>query len=900
MPLYPPFDLRVEYQKNPMALDIPRPRLFWKLKSEMRGDYQTAYQIIVASESELAEKEIGDFWDSGKVESSESTHIPYNGEELLSCQKYYWRVRWWNSSGQVSPYSEIAIFGTAFMGTSKFRANWITMAKPETYLAEKTILLGKEEEQNVQYKGIYLRKEFNSRGRASRATIYISGLGYYELYFNGKRIGDRLLDPAWSDYHRIAYYSVYEVTELVAEKNAIGVILGNGRYLKKYGYDQPKLILRLEIYYESGGFEVIASDDSWNVATGAIQENGIYFGENYDARLEQSGWNLSGFDDSGWKKAIIVPGPPLAAQNIPPIRITERLKAKNIFPKGDGTFIFDFGQNISGWVRLKVSGPEGTTIRLRYAELLNDDQSLNSATNDNARATDIYVLKGQGEEIFEPHFTYHGFRYVELTGYPENPDLDTLEACFVHTDVERIGSFECSEPLINQIHKNVIYSQRANLMSIPTDCPQRDERQGWLADAWVTAEEASFNFDLASFYSHFINLIRQAQKEDGSLPDFVPPYNQKVYPADPAWGSAYITLCWHLYQFYGDRDILRKNFQYLKNYIDFLKRRATGNIQLGLGKYGDWCQPGSMVPKKTLLELIATWFYYHDALIFSEICEIIGRKEEAREYEELSKQIKAAFNGAFLEKDQYKAIRQGPVDRLPDQTSNLLPLYLDMVPEDYRSEVWQNLLESIAIHHDYHLDTGIIGTRYLLDVLSKFERQDIALKIILQESYPGWGYMIQEGATTLWERWEKLTGRGMNSHNHIMFGSLDAWLYKNLAGIEPVEAGWKTFRLKPYAQEKVVWVKSKFQSIYGEIALAWEKTESEFILEFSLPVGTRAKLYFPELWPAVMIKESKEKIWEGNEFLRAEAPAGVSLAEINGLPVLWVEAGQYLFQMKKI
>ncbi|HEK86063.1 MAG TPA: alpha-L-rhamnosidase [Candidatus Aminicenantes bacterium] len=900
MPLYPPYDLRVEYLKCPPALDIPRPRFFWKMKSDLRGDYQTAYQIIVASEREIAEKEIGDFWDSEKVISQASTHIPYAGEELLSCQKYFWRVRWWNSSGQVSPYSEVAVFGTGFMGLSKFRANWISMADPESFLAEKTILLGQEEAPNIQYKAIYLRKEFSCRGRAIRATAYISGLGYYELYLNGRRIGDSRLDPCWSDYRQVAFYSVYEVTELISDKNAIGVILGNGRHIKKYGYDQPKLIFWLEIYYEKGGFEVITSDDTWKAAHGPVEENGLYFGENYDARKEQPGWNNYGFDDSSWKKAVLVSGPPLAAQNIPPIKIKARLKPVNIISFDRGVYVFDFGQNISGWARLKVQGPEGTTIRLRYAELLNEDGSLNSATNDNARATDIYILKGQGEEIFEPHFTYHGFRYVELAGFPGKPDSETLEACFIHSDVEETGSFECSNPLINQIHRNIINSQKANLMSLPTDCPQRDERHGWLADALMTAEEASFNFDLAAFYNHFINLIRQAQKEDGSLPDFVPPYNPRVYPADPAWGSAYISLCWHLYQYYGDRDILRRHFQNLKNYIDFLKKKSTGNLQLVLGKYGDWCQPGSLVPKKTPVELVATWFYYHDILIFSEICELVGRQEEAREYRELSNQIKAAFNGAFLEKDQYKAIRQGPIDRLPDQTSNLLPLYLDLVPEDCRSAVWQNLLESIIVHHDYHLDTGIIGTRYLLDVLSRFDRPEVALKIILQESYPGWGYMIREGATTLWERWEKLTGRGMNSHNHVMFGSLDAWLYKNLVGLQPIESGWKIFRLKPFAEGEISWVKSQVQTIYGEIAVSWEKTGTEFLLELKVPVGSRAKLYFPKLWPVSKIQESEIILWEGSDFVIPENASGLAPAEKNHSPVFWVEAGDYRFKMGKI
>lgn len=900
MSVYLPYDLRVEYLKEPLALDIPRPRFFWKLRSDLRGDYQTGYQIIVASEREFCEKEIGDFWDSGKIEDTLCTHIPYGGEELLSCQKYFWRVRWWNSSGQVSPYSEISVFSTGFMGNSKFRANWISMNEPESYAGQTTILLGEEEPQDIQYKAIYLRKEFNGKRRATRATIYVCGLGYYELYLNGQKIGDRVLEPAWSDYNKVAFYSAYEVSDLIQQKNAIGVILGNGRHIKKYGYDQPKLIFRLEVYYESGGFEVVASDDSWKTSHGPIQENGVYFGENYDARLEQPDWNLPDFDDSGWKKAVVVSGPPLASMKIFPVKVTQRLRAVKISAVDSGVFIYDFGQNFSGWARLKVSGPEGTTVRLRYAELINEDGSLNPATNDNARATDVYILKGQGEEIYEPHFTYHGFRYVELAGFPGTPDSDTLEACFVHTAAERTGFFECSEPLANEIHQIVVASQRSNLMSIPTDCPQRDERHGWLGDALVTAEEASFNFDLAAFYNHFIHLIRLAQKEDGSLPDFVPPYNPKVYSADPAWGSAYISLCWHMYNFYGDQNILRRHFQYLKSYVGFLRKKATGNVQMALGKYGDWCQPGSTVSKKTPLELAATWFYYHDVLIFSEICKLIGRDGEAKEYQELAQQIKMAFNSTFLEKDQYKALRQDPADRSPDQTANLLPLYLDMVPDEHKESVWRNLLESVILRHNYHLDTGVVGTRFLFDVLSKFGRQDVAIRIILQESYPGWGYMIKEGATTLWERWEKLTGQGMNSHNHIMFGSVDAWFYKYLAGLKPLEPGWKTFVVKPYVPERLSWVRARIETLFGEIRVEWEKSEPDFKLELAIPSGCRAKVYLPELWTSFRIRESGRVIWEGRNFVPPETEMGISLTETNHSPVFWVESGNYNFAAEKL
>lgn len=903
MSLKPPFNLKVEYLTELPIVDHPRPRFFWNVTGSFRGDSPTAYQIILSSESELCQREIGDLWDSGQVKTSSTSHIPYEGEELLSCQQYYWRVRWWNSAGEASPYSEVASLATGFMGSTKFKANWITQPEPECFTGPKTVLLGQEEPPDLQSKAIYLRKEFSSPGPVSRATVYICGLGYYELYINGQRVGDRVLDPAWSDYRQIAYYSIYEVTHLIQSQNAIGVILGNGRHIKKYGYGFPKLILKMEIYYAGGGYDLITSDNSWKASAGPLQENGLYFGENYDHRLEQPGWNLAGFEDDRWPKVELVKGPPLIAQDLPPVKIVERLKPREISSPGPGVYIFDFGQNISGWVRLKVSGLAGTEIKLRFAELLQPDGNLNPRTNDQARATDVFILNGEGQEQYEPRFTYHGFRYVELTGFPGQPAEDTLEARFVHSAVDRAGFFDSSHPLINQIHQLVVNCQRANLMSIPTDCPQRDERHGWLADAAMTMEEACFNFDLAAFYQHFLHLIRLAQKEDGSLPDFVPPYNPSVYPADPAWGSAYISLCWQVYMFYGDREILKKHYQNLKNYIEFLRSKAVGQLLSPLGKYGDWCQPGSLVAKKTPLDLVSTWFYYHDVLIFSEICSLLGRQAEAREYKELTAQIKAAFNRTFLQKGQYKAIRQGPVDRLPDQTANALPLYLDLVPEEDREEVLNNLITSIVTHHDYHLDTGLIGTRFLLDVLSKSGRQDIALKIILQDTYPGWGYMIREGATSLWERWEKLTGPGMNSHNHIMFGSVDAWFYKNLAGLELIEPGWRVFQVKPYAPEEISQVRARINTIQGEIAVSWQKSDSLFTLELEIPAGSRARLHLPAIWPDYRIKEQKEKelvIWDEKAYTSRENSDGIFPDNNSQLPVFWLDSGSYLFQLEKI
>ena len=472
------------------------------------------------------------------------------------------------------------------------------------------------------------------------------------------------------------------MTGLVRDRNAVGVILGNGRHIRSYGYDAPKLACRIEVEYESGEREVFFADESWRTSGGPLQENGLYYGSRTDARIDIDGWDRPGFDDRGWDKAVTVPGYPLASQMMPPVRVTDRLAPKEVRTLPSGAVVFDFGQNFSGWTRLKVEGPAGTEVRLRHAELLNEDGTLNFGPNENAEATDVYVLRGGGPEVHEPRFTYHGFRYVEMTGYPGEPGADALEGLFVHSDVGRTGSFRSSNELINRIHGNVLWGQLSNLMSIPTDCPQRDERHGWLGDAHLSAEEAVYNFDMAAFYAKFLDDIRLAQKEDGSLPDVAPAYLERFYPADPAWSSAYATLVELLWNHYGDRRAIAVHYAGLKKYIDFLGRNADRGIIRKLGKYGDWCPPGGIVPKKTPVELTATWYYYHDVLILARLAAVLGRGEEAREYDRLAGTIKSAFNETFLGETQYAAVRVSPVDTYPNQTSNVLPLYLDMVPAD--------------------------------------------------------------------------------------------------------------------------------------------------------------------------------------------------------------------------
>jgi alpha-L-rhamnosidase len=861
MKISAPRYLRCEYLRNPLGIDTLRPRFSWIVEHKSRGQRQKAFQIIVSSGFELALEGIGDQWDSAKVESEQTFNANYSGKPLKSFRQYFWRVRWWDKDGNASPFSETAFFEMGLLKKSDWKAKWVSKKSCKEFSSRGTVFQGKYMGKYIHSQTLYLRKEFEAKEEVQRARAYVCGLGLYEMHLNGKKIGDRVLDPAQTDYKKIALYSTYDITSQIKRKNAIGVLLGNGRHIKNYGYGHPRLILQIMIDYKNGNKETIVSDETWKVSYGALNKDGLYFGERYDARLERPGWDEPGFDDSKWHSAAVVRGPMLYSQMIQPIRVTKRLKAKRLYSPSPGIYIYDFGQNFAGWARLSVAGPRGTEVRLRHAELIHEDGTLNTAPNQNAEATDVYILKGDGLEAYEPRFTYHGFRYVEVSGFPGVPFLENVQGCVVHTDVEKAGEFFCSNELLNKIHHNIIWGQLSNLMSIPTDCSQRDERQGWLGDAHLSAEEAAFNFDMAAFYTKFLKDIQLAQKEDGSLPDTVPLYFGRLYPADPAWGSAYITLAWLVFNFYGDKRILEEHYSSLKKYIKFLRANAEGNILKKLGKYGDWCPPGSVVPKKTPVELTSSWYYYHDVLLLARISKILEKKGDAQRFSKLAEQIKEAFNKNFLEDDHYKAQQMSPVERSLSQTSNTLPLYLDMVPKEKKEKVLQSLVHSITQEQDYHLDTGILGTRYILDVLTDNGYGDVAYRIVNQRSYPGWGYMVEEGATTLWERWEKITGGGMNSHNHIMLGSVDAWFYRVIAGISSLAPGWKRIRIKPPVFDGLDYATATVRTIRGEARLSWQRRKDSFELMALIPVGSEGEIYIPVMNEDCIVREGKRILW---------------------------------------
>jgi alpha-L-rhamnosidase len=842
----PPVRLRCEYLTAPLGVDTPTPRFSWLVESPARGDRQKACQVLVSSARELLQSDIGDFWDTGMIEAEKAPRLEYRGEALQSCAHYFWKVRWWDKEGIASAWSEPASFVTGFLYEGDWKPKWVGARQVREFRSKGTVLLGHAGADDTQACAIYLRRDFALKEKAALAMIFISGLGHYDA------------------------------TALVRDKNAIGVILGNGRHIKSYGYEAPKLTCRIEVEHESGGRTVLFSDENWKTSSGPIQENGLYFGERLDARVLVDGWDKPGFDDSAWDRALAVAGYPLASQMMPPVRVTERLAPRAVTRLASGAFVFDFGQNFTGWVRLRVEGPTGTEVRLRHAELLNDDGTLNFGPNENAEATDVYILRGGGPEVYEPRFTYHGFRYAEMTGFPGEPGPGALEGCFAHSDVERTGTFNCSNELLNRVHRNIVWGQLSNLMSIPTDCPQRDERHGWLGDAH----------------------IRLAQRDDGSLPDVVPPYLPRLYPADPAWSSAYPTLVWLLWEHYADGRTIAKHYANLKKYIDFLGQNADRLIVRKLGKYGDWCPPGSIVPKKTPVDLTSTWYYYHDVLIVARLAAVLGRNEDVLQYTKLAESIAAAFNDTFLGETQYAAIRVSPVDNYPNQTSNALPLYLNMVPAEKKDKVLASLLQSVIRQQDYHVDTGILGTRYILDVLTDNGQAEVAYRMATQKSYPGWGYMLAEGATTLWERWEKLTGHAMNSQNHIMLGSIDAWFYRVIAGLSPGLPGWKSVRIRPHILGDLAFAEAKLETVAGKVRSAWDKAEDSFSMEVSIPVGAAGEVHVPLLWHGAHIFESGKLLWRAGHAV--ESALDVVLAGDDGKRAVFkTGSGDYRFELKK-
>ena len=867
-----PTDLRCEYLSNPMGADVQKPRFSWVLHHTERAQMQTAYQILIAGSADGLARDGGDVWDSRKVDSSDSIQVVYAGKSLSSGKTYYWKVRYWDTAGNASPYSAAAQFEMGLLSRDEWKGQWI--------------------------EGNLLRKEIDLQGRIVRARAYVTALGYYELRINGEKVGRNVLDPAFTTYPKRVLYTTYDVTRrLRSGRNAFGAMLGGGwatlgrRFFDpEVGpyYKAPALLLQVNIEFEDGKTVSVVSDGSWKAAQGPIVSDSVYDGEVYDARREQPGWDQPGFDDSAWSAAQTVEGSKgvLSAQMMPPIRVVDSMAPRSIASPRPGVFVFDMGQNMSGWVQLRVQGPAGTQVTLRFTELVYPDGMINRENLGEAKSRNIYTLKGQGEETYEPRFTYHGFRYVEVTGFPGTPSLDSLRGRVVHTAVGAAGSFVASKQILNDIQRLIHWSQLTNLFSIPTDCDQRNERQGWMGDAQATAEEAMMNFDMAAFYTNFIRDIRDAQFPDGSLPDTVPRKYGGV-PGDLGWQTAYPLLCWYMWQQYGDRRILEENYDSLKKYVAFLRSHAQDNVYR-LHWEGDWVElahtPG---------DYIGDVWYYYDVSLFSKMAQILGKADEAASYGQLAGQIKDALNRTFF--DAHTANYANGT-----QTANAMALALDLVPKEHREAVQRSLTDDIVYGHNTHLTTGFIGVKFLMPLLTTLGRSDLAYDLAVQTTYPSWGYMVERGATTLWELWQDKAGPAMNSHDHIMFGSVGAWFYNALSGINlgPESVGYEHIRIAPQIVEDLHSVSASLETIRGTVSSSWSHSSGVITLEVTVPVNSDAQVVIPPeaQMTDVEIREGDRVVWENGRYVSGDP--GIKAATQEGkLVVFRVGSGNYSFRL---
>ena len=869
-----PAGLRCEYLKDPVGIDVRQPRFAWVLRHAARAQRQSAYQVLVAARRSAIEENQGDQWDSGKVTSDNSTQVAYGGKPLASGRTYYWKIRYWDKDGSTSAYSQPAQFEMGLLGREEWKAQWIGGNR-------------------------LLRKETNLTGRVVRARAYVTALGYYELRINGAKVGANVLDPAWTTYPKRVLYSTYDVTaQLKQGANALGVMLGGGwatlagkpsTYPFPPYYSSPALLLQVNIELEGGKKVTVVSDPSWKTTGGPIVSDSVYDGEVYDSRLEIPGWDQPGFDASRWDPAKVVEGSNgiLSAQMMPPIQVVDAFPPLAVTNPAPGVYVYDFGQNFSGWVQLRVKGPRGSEVKLRFSELVYDTGMINRENIRAAKSRDIYILRGEGTEVYEPRFTYHGFRYVEVTGYPGTPSLDSLRVKVVHSAVESTGKFETSKQILNQIQHNIRWGQATNLHSVPTDCDQRDERQGWMGDAQVTAEEAMLNFDMAAFYTNFVRNIHDIQGDDGTVTDTVP-HRYGSRPADPAWGTAYPLLCWYMYQQYGDKRILEENYEGLKKYIEFLRSKAQDNV-LRYSYYGDWV---SIEP--TPGALVSDFYYYYDVDLLAKIADVLGNPADSATYSQLAVQIKDAFNHEFLN------TRTGNY-ATGSQTANTLPLFLEMVPKDQRGQVGGNLFYDLVYAHDSHVTTGFIGVKYLFPVLTRRGLSDLAYDIATQTTFPSYGYMVANGATTLWELWQKRAGPSMNSHNHPMFGSIGAWFYQALAGInvEPEGVGYQRIRIAPQVVRDLTSVNGKIETVRGAVSSSWTHSPDTITLDVEIPVNSSAKIVIPKdtEMTEVTVREGNNIVWGKDRFVPGTPGVTAAEAQKNGSIQFEVGSGRYSFRL---
>ena len=880
--------LRVEYLTNPLGIDAERPRLSWRITSAERNTVQAAYQLQVTRSERL-------IWDTGRTTGDSSVFVEYAGPALESRRRYGWRVRVWDAKGRVSPWSAPSWWEVGLLQSSDWAAAWIGAAPSPT--------------DSVGGPSPLLRRAFRVNGVVTRARLYATSLGLYEAYLNGTRVGDQLFTPGWTSYNRRLQYQTYDVTSLLKPgENAVGAMLGDGWYRGQLGFDGGRnvygkrigLRLQLEILYQDGRIEHVSSDTQWKTATGPILGSDIYGGETYDARLERPGWTDAGYDDRTWAPVVRLdpPSSQLLAPESPPVRRVGELRPVGIRRTSTGETVFDLGQNFTGWARLKVRGPAGTVVTMRFVEVLDRDGNLYTANLRRANQTDRYTLKGGSEEVYEPHFTFHGFRYVGVTGLPARPDTGTITGIVVASDLPQTGSFETSDSLLNRLQQNIVWGQRSNFLDVPTDCPQRDERLGWTGDAQVFAPTAAFNMDVAGFFAKWLGDVAADQDSSGSVPWVIP----DVLGADSSkgsgtagWSDAAVIVPWTMYVAYGDRRLLERQYPSMRAWVEFERRRAGADFLWQPGwQFGDWLALHSDDPSypgaTTLTDFIATAYFAHSADLLARAARALGKQSDAALYDKLFRDVRAAFNREFVSAG-------GRVGE-NTQTAYALALGFGLLPDSLVAPAGERLAAAVR-GRGMHLTTGFLGTPQLLPVLSATSHFDVAYGLLMQRSYPSWLYPITRGATTMWERWDGIRpdssfqDAGMNSFNHYAFGAVGDWMYRTIGGIslEPSAPAGKRVRIAPRPGGGLTRARASLETPYGKVSSSWRLSERDFVLQASVPPNTTGDV--------VLIETTVDRVREAGRAVRGIS--GVrDVRQVGRDVVVIVGSGDYKFSVSRV
>src|SRR5690554_1981885 len=884
--------LKVEMQENPEGVGTSTPRFSWQIASNVQDIHQKAYRIQVARSEQDLKKETNLLWDSGDVPNDESVLIPYEGEALLSREVYYWRVKAITNQGETA-WSKTGHWSMALLNASEWQAKWIgedTLSNP-----------GETGRGDTRLAARYLRKPFESAKRVKRAVLYISGLGAYEAYINGQRVSDDILAPTVSWYPERVYYNVHDVTRLMWKNdNLLAVKLGNGRYFGMRESDTqvfglPRLLAQLEIEYTDGTREMVVSDESWEVTSkGPVVANNEFDGEEYDARKELPLWNLIR-DDTAWKQADIMaaPGGTLTAQPNPNIRIQEELTPVSITGLPGGKFILDMGQNMVGWIAInRLKAKKEQPITLRFAETLNPDGTLYMANLRGAKVTDIYTPAKDGPFSWEPSFVFHGFRFVEIEGLDYQPELSNFTGKVIYDQMETTGQFETSDETINQLVKNAYWGIRGNYRGMPTDCPQRDERMGWLGDRATGSHGESFIFNNHNLYAKWLKDIEESQTEAGSVPDVAPAY-WRNYNDNMTWPGAYLIIANMLYEQYGDDRPVRKHYESMKKWMSYMRDNFMEDNIMPRDLYGDWCMPpespemihSADPARKTEGPLLGTSFYYHMLRLLETFATLQDKTEDATDFSNQAALVREAYNARFFDEETARYSNN-------TVTANLLSLRFGLVPEGFEERVFENIVDKTMNEFDGHVSTGLVGIQWLMRGLTNYGRGDIAYTIATNRDYPSWGYMIENGATTIWELWNGDTADPtMNSHNHVMLlGDLIVWFYEYLAGIQSREGsiGFREIHMQPYVADGLDYVTASHHSVQGLIKSAWTKEGNTFEWDITIPGNSTALVYIPA-------NERKQITESGDNISKARGVKYVR--QENEFFVYEVGSGDYRFKV---